>query len=139
MRITLLIVLSVIGIGCTNQSQVEIPDHVKDRDPLEIISIDQKPISSLKFGPKLEFNTSDSVIIGIPWGISVDDDKNVYITDITASKITVFDSTGAYITQIGREGSGPGEFRSVTDIHFNDDSLTVYDGVSRRFTRFASS
>src|SRR5690606_11109285 len=68
-----------------------------------------------------------------------DDDKNVYITDITTPKITVFDSTGAYITQIGREGSGPGEFRSVTDIHFNDDSLTVYDGVSRRFTRFASS
>ena len=139
MRKTLLVALSVLGIGCTNQSQVEIPDHVKDRDPLKIISIDQQPISTLKFGPELEFNTKDSVIIGIPWVVSVDDAKNVYITDITAPRITVFDSIGTYITQIGREGSGPGEFRSITDIHFNHDSLTVYDGVTKRFTRFASS
>lgn len=64
------------------------------------------------------FNTSDSFTS--PWGINVDPaTNNIYVTDEN-QRVVVFDSTGAYLTQIT---VGAGDIRGVA---FNSAGTTVY-------------
>ena len=50
-----------------------------------------------------------------------------------AQRLVVFDRDGAYLTTHGREGEGPGEFRSITWIlRLPGDSLLIYDSRLRR-------
>lgn len=49
--------------------------------------------------------------------------------------VNIYDAGGRYVQTVGREGSGPGEFRRVTYMRrLNGDSLLVYDAVARRVT-----
>lgn len=53
----------------------------------------------------------------------------------SADRVLVFDSSGALTRQVGRRGSGPGEFRRTTYLLVGPgDSLYVPDGGLRRLT-----
>jgi hypothetical protein len=45
--------------------------------------------------------------------VLVDAEENVFILDTQTAGVHVFGADGVYRGQIGRSGSGPGEFRSV--------------------------
>ena len=52
--------------------------------------------------------------------------------------VLVFDGEGELITSIGREGDGPGEFRSIQSVlALPNDSLAVYDARRGRLTVFS--
>ena len=51
----------------------------------------------------------------------------LYIVDRAASTIVVLDTTGAVLRRIGREGSGPGEFRNPRSLFIDRDSLRIVD------------
>lgn len=46
-----------------------------------------------------------------PGDVAVGEDGMVYVADTDPAVIKVYDSTGAFLRTIGREGEGPGEFR----------------------------
>ncbi len=48
--------------------------------------------------------------LGLIHGIAVDRGGNVFLADATKGVISKFDATGAFVTTIGRRGSGPGQF-----------------------------
>ena len=49
-----------------------------------------------------------------------------------------FDGSGRYLRTVGRDGSGPGEFRSVqTTLRKAGDSILVWDWSQRRLTLLA--
>ena len=70
-----------------------------------------------------------------PGSIGVDAFGRVYIADRKPPTVKVFDSTGALIRVIGREGSGPGEFR-VAFIAVRNDLLVVHDPQQSRTSVF---
>jgi hypothetical protein len=51
----------------------------------------------------------------------------LYIVDRAASSIVVLDTTGVVLRRIGREGSGPAEFRSPRSLFVDRDTLRVLD------------
>jgi hypothetical protein len=57
----------------------------------------------------------------------------VYVADLRNHRIAVFDTLGNPRKVIGREGSGPGEFRSLYSIAFIGTSLATLDLGNGRF------
>jgi len=54
---------------------------------------------------------------------------------VTPGGLSVFDSTGAFLMTIGRQGSGPGEYRYIPAVvPAHGDTLHVFDPVLRRET-----
>ena len=50
--------------------------------------------------------------------------------------IRVFDADGDYVRSIGRQGDGPGEFRSLDWIEIAGDTILALDARARRITAF---
>jgi hypothetical protein len=70
-------------------------------------------------------------------GIAVDREGSIYVTQPADREVRVFDSDDRYVRRIGRDGAGPGEFRSVGGIGFKGDTLWVSDIQLSRLTLFS--
>ena len=64
---------------------------------------------------------ADEEFFGVISDIIIDEANRVYLLDLQLSEVRVFDETGAYVTTMGREGEGPGEFRRPINMHFFPD------------------
>ena len=64
-------------------------------------------------------------------------DGRYAVADGRELRITVYDPTGRLLSVFGREGSGPGEFRSIYGIWSIGDTLSVWDERLQRITRFS--
>lgn len=73
-----------------------------------------------------------------PGNLSVDSWGRVYVADSKPAVIKVFDSTGAFLRTIGREGAGPGEFK-VAFIAVRGSHLVVQDPIQSRTSVFDTS
>lgn len=57
-----------------------------------------------------------------------------------SNSIRRYDESGHYVSTIGRDGDGPGEFRTISLLRlFGDDSLIVWDMALRRITIISTS
>lgn len=73
-----------------------------------------------------------------PLSVAVDDAGRVYVADRKPAVIKVFGPDGALIRTIGREGSGPGEFR-VAFLATWKDRLVAHDPQQARTSTFGTS
>jgi hypothetical protein len=69
-----------------------------------------------------------------PGDVKADANGRMYVLDGGNHRIQVFDADGEYIRSLGKEGGGPGEFRSVGGFSqmrlvIGDDRVIVYDGA----------
>ncbi len=71
-----------------------------------------------------------------PWQISRDRDGNIYVEDEGDMSIVMFDSEGKFQRRFGREGHGPGEFRSIGFPRVSGGILYAYDRSQNRINRF---
>jgi len=71
-----------------------------------------------------------------PYNVVEGPDGRFYVIDRGYMNIAVFDRKGDYIGRIGRQGSGPGEFRSIIWCGFFQGSLVLFDPLLQRMTRF---
>lgn len=79
--------------------------------------------------PRYQF---DRVATVVPLG-----SRGFAVADDGASNIRVFDDAGAFVSEFGREGDGPGEFRFIGEaFEFRGDSLVAYDPRSGLATVF---
>lgn len=69
---------------------------------------------------------------------AMDDEGRVYLEDQSPAVIKVFDSTGRFVRTIGREGDGPGEYRSPI-LMIQGAHLIVQDPRLARITVFDTS
>lgn len=54
---------------------------------------------------------ADPYVLGYVTGIGGDNSGDIYVSDIQASRVHVYDSTGAFRMTVGRFGQGPGEMQ----------------------------
>jgi len=73
-------------------------------------------------------------------GVDVDADGNVYVADLQAREIRVFDPTGAHLRTLGAPGEGPGELsQAVTGVFVVGEEVVVPDLGNARVSRFSVS
>ena len=63
--------------------------------------------------------------------------NGVAVTQAEPAEIRIFDLAGEFVRTIGREGAGPGEFRSVWWIDVVRDTLWTFDILLRRLSTFS--
>jgi hypothetical protein len=69
--------------------------------------------------------------------IAVDATGRMAVTQPRSFEVRMFSSDGRYIRTIGKQGSGPGEFRRVGGVGFRGDTLWVADAALSRITMFS--
>lgn len=77
----------------------------------------------------------DSAELANPQDLGLADDGTVFVVDERPTRIKVFDPNGRLTRTIGRDGSGPGEFR-VAYIAVLGDTLVAQDARNSRATSF---
>lgn len=73
-----------------------------------------------------------------PGDVAVGEDGTVYVADTDPAVIKVYDSTGAFVRAIGRDGEGPGEFK-VAYLAVRGSHLLVQDPQVARASLFDTS
>ncbi|WP_411278619.1 6-bladed beta-propeller [Gemmatimonas sp.] len=68
-------------------------------------------------------DADDNASFGRISGLAVDATGRVFVADAQDQQIRVFSSTGASVARIGRNGSGPLEFKRLATIAFGPDRL----------------
>ena len=77
---------------------------------------------------------------GQAFSIAADHAGRIYVADLQANEIRVFDGRGECIRTFGREGEGPGEFRMLAGIAWQPPGLLwAMDAISYRLTAFDSA
>ena len=76
-----------------------------------------------------EFGSVNAVALG--------PDETVFVADAANHEIRVFGLDGAHVRTFGREGEGPGEFRSLYSLAWVGDRLLVFDPVGGRIGEFS--
>lgn len=85
------------------------------REILAIGSVDEGPAS---------FGQVRSVV--------ADDEGTIYVADIQADEIRVFDRLGRFLRTIGRQGAGPAEFGDLYSLAWLGDTLVALDPRNAR-------
>lgn len=57
-----------------------------------------------------------------PWGVCIDKNDDVYISDGINARVQVFDKNGKFISMFGKRGDKPGGFAQVKGIGIDSDS-----------------
>lgn len=71
--------------------------------------------------------------------VSTDKTGTLWVADALSHDIRVFDTQGALVRRIGREGQGPGEFLSVYSLAWVDDVLLALDLGNGRVAEISES
>jgi hypothetical protein len=72
--------------------------------------------------------------------IEVDQANRVWVFDYQSNRLFLFDSAGALVRRIGRQGAGPGEFASGSGLTvLGDTGLAVWDPRNARISFFTAS
>ncbi|MFC1529142.1 6-bladed beta-propeller [Gemmatimonadota bacterium] len=72
-----------------------------------------------------------------PSGMVISDDGRIFICDAGDRRIAVFSPAGEFIRNIGREGSGPGEFRYLNILGIHSGQLLIHDSSLNRLTVYS--
>ncbi len=72
-------------------------------------------------------------------GLCVDSERQIYVLDGQAARVSVYDADGVYQHAFGENGAGPGQFGTLIGpcIEGPGDSLFIPDLQNNRFNRFA--
>lgn len=63
----------------------------------------------------------------------------IAVADRSAREVRLYDGAGRFVRSMGRRGSGPGEFRSLTSVwRLAGDTLLVWDAELQRATRLTT-
>lgn len=70
-------------------------------------------------------------------GLTVGEDRRIYVGDTQALEVRVFSPDGTFQTRFGREGAGPGEFTNISGLGHAPDGIAVLDGDQGRVSVFS--
>ena len=133
--------LALVVTGCGGRAS----SGVVTRDSAGVVIVDnQAPEDGA--GVRFRIDSAPVVDIGggdphaeFPQGVTVVRLRSGQIVVAVRKELRWFDARGGWIRTVGRDGSGPGEFRQIDLIAPVGDSLLVYDFGLRRISAFDSA
>lgn len=82
------------------------------------------------------FGSADGML-DRPFGVDVDADENVYVTEVGNSRVQKFTSDGVHLTKWGSAGTGDGQFLYPTDVVVDEDgNVYVVDHTLNTVQKF---
>jgi hypothetical protein len=119
--------LALVAVFCHLNSQTDRPvwkGKIVIEDGVRVVKNPSTPL----YG-EFAFDLQEDLAIGgdpgredyyFPKGarLSVDDDGNIYVCDGGNRRIQMYDKSGQYVRTIGRQGQGPGEYMSPSQVLF---------------------
>ena len=131
-----------ILVSC-GQPKAEWRGAIEEEDGVIVVKNPKEPI----YGPEV-FNLEEDLVIMNQEGkeefmfqdiqnLAVDNEENIYVCDVKASHIRVFDKNGEYVRTIGKKGQGPGEMVYPIDINLSRGVLIINDIAQRRLNIFS--
>jgi len=119
---------------------------IKTVDGVQVVENGKKPkppkgtLTKLVLKEEIFFGDSENEeeMVAQPGYLDVDAKGRIYVVDMKASNIKVFDKTGQFLRTIGKKGEGPGEFSVPLGIIITpDNELMVEDMMNRRLSYFS--
>jgi len=121
------IILLLFIVSCTIESQNQAKIHTSE---LPLIELEHQ----------FTITEHDEIYFLQISGVKTDSKGRIYLPDQRSLTIHVFDNDGSYLKGIGREGSGPGEFKSLLRIFIDQkDRLIAFDVRQARNTIFVET
>jgi len=130
------LLLSVYLCACNTEPNIDIPEEIASLENLTVVAPDTNPIQSNPPVRTAIYGDTEDVMIGALRFFETDHLGRVFIADGSLNVVHVYDPDGSYIAQVGSEGDGPGEFRRINSITFDDNHLHVMDAQSLRISLF---
>jgi len=115
---------------------------IQKAEDVAVISNPKTPAHQMRIVFKEELSIGEvegdeNYMFGSGIFFNTDDAGNFYVADSDNHRIQKYDPEGTYLLTIGREGQGPGEFRSFSLPRFDKDNhLYITDGSNRRISFF---
>jgi hypothetical protein len=113
-------------LGCSQQT-ASIPEHLQDFENLTVYTKDEKPAVTVSFQKVTIYGDTDEVLFGKMGDVAVDHLGRVFITDLRKLVIYAFEPAGQLTALLGRDGQGPGEFRSIQHLQIRGNILYAFD------------
>ena len=82
-----------------------------------------------QFRPVLSFGEQ---ILKLPWGVAVNEQDEIAVSDVGNHKIHLFKSNGTHIKCFGGEGTQQGEFKRPAGIAFHSNNIIVAEQENHR-------
>ena len=141
--LTLLFSIYLISTACSS-------DETSQDHSFQIVEEDGIPVAITSGGPKYEGDlfhyeevvrlhqdeSNENSILYRATQYLMGEDGNYYVCDIGNTRIAVYGPNGNYIRSFGRNGDGPGEFRTLRILWIRDNNLAVFDSRNRRTSLF---
>jgi hypothetical protein len=92
--------------------------------------------------PKAEVGQSgpEEALLYRPADFLFDETGNLFVIDSGNKAVQVYDREGRFLRRFGKEGEGPGEFRSPVGAFLDwSGDLIVYDTMTQRASRFSTA
>ncbi len=137
--VTFVLLSAIFASGCSLAEEIEIPEHLREVENLTVYPADVKPVYSINFEREAGFGDTEEVIFGRVGSLAVDGSGRVFIADGSERTIHVFHPDGNFLTSIGREGSGPGEFQNISGMKIQSGQLFVHDSRLQRIVVYSLS
>jgi len=138
-------VLFIVGVfyGCTpvENKPFEIPKNIQALNNVFIFSQEDIAITdSVRLIRDQVFGDTEDVYIGRVREFISDESGKIFIVDSAPGSRTihVYASDGSYITNLGREGRGPGEFLNPCCLRIRSNQLFVFDHGLARLTIYSA-
>ena len=87
-----------------------------------------------QFRPVLSFGEQ---ILKHPWGVAVNEQDEIAVSDVGNHKIHLFKSDGTHIKSFGRQGTQRGEFKRPAGIAFHGNNFIVAEQDNHRVQQFS--
>jgi len=129
---------------CCSPQKTEWQGTIEVVDGVTVVKNPKEPM----YGEDV-FSLEEELSIGVAEGaeeymflnareVVVDNRERIFVSDLRGVHIKVFDKFGNYITTIGRQGQGPGEFGRITNIQITaGNELMVYERMGFKLTFFS--
>jgi len=131
-----LVIILLLFASCTQDPDLKLPQHVEEMENVNVIKSDHQH-RSISFIKDQVFIDLNNHIIGSLGSVVIDDIGRVYVADLSQKVVHVFNKNGSYLTSLGRDGFGPGEFNYISSMQINNNSIYVHDWYQKRIHVFS--
>ncbi|SHE30283.1 6-bladed beta-propeller protein [Fodinibius roseus] len=125
--------------ACSAGEENTVPAEVSELENMTTIPADIQPTHDITIQKEKvfgDFERNTGAMGGIR-DIAVDDSGRVFISDTQQKTIHMFSPDGQFIQNIGRSGSGPGEFRHIFPMKIQGDKLFAFDPTFYRLNFYS--